>query len=163
MPLHRYTCNCAAITERLYLGSEEVEDEVSCARPDCGMLAKRNQVNSFSVVGLIHDGLEELNDTLFSPEERKGGREVRSKKQREQREAELGLRVMDEHEVRLARQEQSADIVQMTEIAKESGRNAVFDYVDKTEVLKATGWDTTKYNRWKEATDAAETSAPDTV
>ena len=97
----------------------------------------------------------------MSPEQRKAGAEIRTKSQREAAEAELGVRPMSARELGAARQAQQADREEMFLVGQKEGREAVFDYVDKTEVINATGWDTSTYNRWKEGTDAAAATVSD--
>jgi hypothetical protein len=156
MPIFEFKCSsCQLKTEELFFPRDTVPDSIDCS---CGDMRDRIQVYSLGIIGPVWDKLEEYNNTLLSPQERASGKELRTNKDIKNWEKERGLVRMDpsSSEARIYAEQNEEESQTIKNLHKTDGRSGVVDYLDKTSILEGTSWDSSQYNRWKEANDAAE-------
>jgi predicted nucleic acid-binding Zn ribbon protein len=160
MPIFLYDCgSCGNSFEELFMSRSNIKDVVDCHF--CEKIASRREVNWFTHVGPVSDGLDTYNNSFFSKEQRKNGQEVRSYKDIQKYEDERGLCRM-EHGSKEYNDYVSTSKQEMYEMGaayNDGGYTGLSDHISKKEVLDNTNWSETKYLKWKASADKAESAA----
>lgn len=160
MPISDYDCiPCGIRFEEIFLSGQTVPDEWPC--PRCEQPAPRVMVARFSIVGPIFADMEKYEAALLKPVERARGIRFRSGKDIERWERERGLSRIDQNTARASeiRGDALDEVSTRNRIIKSDGASGEADWIAKQEIMEAANMTDMQYVRWKELSDAAESSA----
>jgi hypothetical protein len=162
--LFDYVCDqCGGRYEHLHSRSDtptgDPPNTFGCSR--CAGTLTRKRVYAIKTVGPVWTDLEGMNNVLLTSKQRANGGELKTAKDIERKERELGIFRESSHLQRVASEELKHDSFEITRVRDEYGAEAAVEYVDTTEIMKATGWDKKETELWKERTRAAESAIPD--
>jgi putative FmdB family regulatory protein len=160
VPIHEYRClSCKLAYEELFLGSDVIPEHDDC--PSCGKPSKKVNVNHFRHIGPVFEGLEHYSQNLLTRKQRASGQEFKSYKDIQRFEQENNLcRVTPGSSVHREQVESAyEEDFEKSKRLKESGLEGVADYIYQKEMQDATGWSDSKYTRWKNLHDKAQSDA----
>ena len=160
MPIHEYKCSSCPISyEELFLGSDIVPESDKC--PSCGSVAHKKRVNLFRHIGPVFEDLEHYSSNLLTKKQRAAGKEFKSYKDIQKFEQDNNLCRVSPGSSAHRQQTEAAyeEDFEQSRILKESGHAGVADYIYQKEMQDATGWSDSKYTRWKNLHDKAQSDA----
>jgi len=168
MPLFTYSCPCGNQIEHLHRSSDTHSGEPvshlhchECDNPAVPRDTASTGRYTPTTVGVVSDGIEEMNRILLSPAQRRAGMELKTASDIHRHEESLGIHREVSYQTRVHSQESVHDGQVISKIREEKGVDAAVDHVDTTEIMHATGWDEPTTKRWKETANAAEAAVAD--
>lgn len=154
MPIYTYTCSvCGRSCEELFRNKDEAYSHMRCP---CGNRVARDTVYRNAVIGPVFTGLDEINGRMLSPGQRRNGVEIKSKKDIEKWELEHNVYRPEAHIAAQQLDEQRHDAAVMKDIADSGGEDAVYDYIEQSDIMEATGWDAKTTKDWMREADACQ-------
>lgn len=152
MPMFMYECrSCSNKFEELFLSSKSDTSKTSCHF--CNESATKCGIQRFTHVGPVSDGLDDYSIAF--------GKEVKTYKEIKKLEDENGWSRMthDSQNYKDYVSSSKQEMYEMGEAYNKGSYVGVSDHIHKKEMVDSTGWSDSKYNKWKTASDTAESHA----